>query len=182
MCSSDLPTVTAERRGLKSQETGDTLVQVLKTYYTQQGGRLSLVRVWQGQLTDGMTLNGSRVGGIYRLTGQQQESLGQATTGQIVALGRLENAQTGATLSSGKIEVELPKADKLEPVYALAIAPENRKDEVKLSGALSKLVEEDPSLYWEQQGDTKEVILWGQGEIHLKVAIDRLRQIGRAHV
>ena len=170
------PTVTGERRGLKSQETGDTLVQVLKTYYTQQGGRLSLVRVWQGQLTDGMTLNGSRVGGIYRLTGQQQESLGQAGTGQIVALGRLENAQTGATLSSGKIEVELPKADKLEPVYALAIAPENRKDEVKLSGALGKLVEEDPSLYWEQHGDTKEVILWGQGEIHLKVAIDRLRR------
>lgn len=170
------PTVTAERRGLKPQETGDTIVQVLKTYYTQQGGRLSLARVWQGQLTDGMALNGSRVGGIYRLTGQQQESLGQAATGAIVALGRLEGVKTGDALSSGKGGKELPQANKLEPVYALAIAPENRKDEVKLSGALGKLVEEDPSLYWEQHGDTKEVILWGQGEIHLKVAIDRLRR------
>jgi elongation factor G len=170
------PTVTAERRGLQPQEGGDTLVQVLKTYYTQQGGRLSLVRVWQGQLTDGMALNGSRVGGVYRMMGQQQESVGQAGTGEIVALGRLESAQTGNTLSSGKKGTELPRADKLEPVYALAIVTENRKDEVKLSGALGKLVEEDPSLHWEQHGDTKEVILWGQGEIHLKVAIDRLRR------
>ena len=54
--------------------------------------------------------------------------------------------------------------------------PAKRKDEVKLSSALNKLVSEDPSLYWEQHGDTKEVILWGQGEIHLKVAIDRLER------
>ncbi|MFM7579690.1 MAG: elongation factor G, partial [Microcystaceae cyanobacterium] len=52
----------------------------------------------------------------------------------------------------------------------------NRKDEVKLSAALGKLVEEDPSLRWEQHGDTKEVILWGQGEIHLQVALERLRR------
>jgi elongation factor G len=58
----------------------------------------------------------------------------------------------------------------------LAIAPANRKDEVKLSAALGKLVEEDPSLRWEQQADTKEVILWGQGEIHLQVAIARLNR------
>ena len=51
---------------------------------------MSLARVWQGELVDGMTLNGSRVGGIYRLKGQQQESLGSATSGEIVALGRLE--------------------------------------------------------------------------------------------
>jgi elongation factor G len=64
----------------------------------------------------------------------------------------------------------------MKPVYALAIAPENRNDEVKLSAALGKLLEEDPSLYWEQHGDTHEVILWGQGEIHLQVALDRLRR------
>jgi elongation factor G len=60
------------------------------------------------------------------------------------------------------------------PVYALAIAPERRSDEVKLSSALNKLIEEDPSLHWEQHGDTQEVILWGQGEIHLQVSLDRL--------
>jgi elongation factor G len=169
------PTVTAERRGLTTNVEGDTIVQILKTYYTTQGGRLSLARIWQGTLTDGMSLNGVRAGGIYRLMGQQQQSLGQASVGDIVAIGRLEGIQTGDTATNSSKEIKpLPKADAMKPVYALAIAPENRKDEVKLSGSLSKLIEEDPSLYWEQHGDTKEVILWGQGEIHLKVALDRL--------
>ena len=171
------PDLTAQRRGLKAKAEGDTLVQVLKTYFTPQGGRLSLVRVWQGQLTDGMVLNGERAGGLYRLMGQQQTPVNKADVGEIVAIGRLENAQTGDTITNADKAIDpLPKADKVPPVYALAIAPENRKDEVKLSQALTKLLEEDPSLHWEQHGDTHEVILWGQGEIHLQVALDRLRR------
>jgi elongation factor G len=171
------PTVTAERRGLTPTDKGNAIAQVLKTYFTPQGGRLSLVRVWQGEITDGTALNGVRAGGIYRMMGQQQQPIGKASVGEIVAIGRLEGIQTGDLLTSSNQKVpELPKADKLEPVYALAIAPENRKDEVKLSAAMGKLIEEDPSLYWEQHGDTKEVILWGQGEIHLQVALDRLRR------
>jgi len=61
-------------------------------------------------------------------------------------------------------------------VYALAIAPQKRKDEVKLTEAVAKLLEEDPALTWEQAEDTQEIILWGQGEIHLKVALDRLQR------
>jgi elongation factor G len=171
------PNVTAQRRGLTPKPEGDTIVQVLKTYFTPQGGRLSLVRVWQGILNDGMSLNGVRAGGIYRMLGQQQQSIGSASVGEIVAVGRLEGIQTGDTASNASQPVKpLPKAQQLEPVYALAIAPENRKDEVKLSGAMGKLLEEDPALNWEQQGDTKEVILWGQGEIHLQVTLDRLRR------
>jgi elongation factor G len=174
---SPAPNITGERRGLQNKSEGETLVQVLKTYFTPQGGQLSLVRVWQGQLKEGMLLNGVRAGGVYRLMGQQQTSIQTASLGEIVAIGRLEGIKTGETLSSQDQASEiLPKADILEPVYALAITPEKRKDEVKLSGALAKLMEEDPSLYWEQHGDTKEVILWGQGEIHLKVALDRLER------
>ncbi|MBE9044157.1 elongation factor G [Pleurocapsales cyanobacterium LEGE 10410] len=170
------PEITAQSRGLTSQAQGTTIAQVLKTYFTSQGGRLSLVRVWQGELNDGMTLNGERIGGIYRLMGQQQIPVQQASVGEIVALGRLE-ASTGDTLTNSTKPIEpLPKADPIAPVYALAIAPKNRKDEVKLNGALSKLLAEDPSLYWEQHGDTREVILWGQGEVHLQVALDRLRR------
>ena len=170
------PEVTAERRGLEaSDET--PIAQVLKTYYTPQGGKLSLVRVWQGCLTDGMTLNGLRVGGLYTLMGQQQKSLTEAPAGSIVALGRMESISTGATLSTAADAVAtMPTADTLEPVFALAIAPEKRSDDVKLSGSLNKLLEEDPSLFWEQHGDTHEVILWGQGDIHLQVALDRLRR------
>ncbi|MFN7218006.1 elongation factor G [Microcystis sp.] len=168
------PTITANRRGLDPSADGDAVVQILKTYFTPQGGRLSLARIWQGTLNDGMALNGVRIGGIYRLMGQQQQPLPQAQAGEIIALGRLEGIATGDVVSSGSQKPDLPKGLQLKPVFALAIAAANRKDEVKLSSALTKLIEEDPSLYWEQHGDTKEVILWGQGEIHLQVALDRL--------
>ncbi len=168
---------TAKRRGLDSSAK-TPVAQVLKTYYTPQGGKLSLVRVWQGKLTDGIILNGVRAGGLYRLFGQQQHSISEASTGEIVAVGRLEGISTSQTLTANGDQgrKELAKAESLKPVYALAIAAQNRKDEVKLSGALTKLLEEDPSLAWEQHGDTNEVILWGQGEIHLQVALDRLRR------
>jgi elongation factor G len=135
------------------------------------------VRVWQGELTEGIVLNGVRAAGMYRLMGQQTESTQLAKTGEIVALARMDTIQTGDTLSTEPQQVKaLPKAEVLPPVFALAIAPQQRKDEVKLTGALSKILEEDPALVWEQHGDTHEVILWGQGEIHIQVTLDRLRR------
>ncbi|MBD2594765.1 elongation factor G [Nostoc spongiaeforme FACHB-130] len=169
------PDSTAERR-LKQINSKAPLAQVLKTYYTPQGGKLSLVRIWQGKLTDGIVLNGVRAGGLYRLMGQQQQSVNEAVAGEIIALSRMEGVKTGDMLSTETLKTTLSKAEELEPVYALAITPEKRNDEVKLSSAISKLLEEDPSLAWEQHGDTHEVILWGQGEIHLQVALDRLRR------
>ncbi|MFE1746911.1 elongation factor G [Coleofasciculus sp. H7-2] len=171
------PSTTAERRGIVLHADAP-LAQAIKTYYTPQGGKISLVRVWQGRLTDGIVLNGVRTGGLYRLMGQQQQPLTSAEAGEIVVLGRLEGIKTGDTLtaSGDPLATELPKAEQMAPVFALAITPEKRNDEVKLSSAISKLLEEDPSLAWEQHGDTHEVILWGQGEIHLQVALDRLRR------
>ncbi|MEH2196678.1 elongation factor G [Nostoc sp.] len=170
------PETTAERR-LKNIKGDTPLAQVLKTFYTPQGGKLSLVRVWRGKLTDGIVLNGIRTGGIYRLMGQQQQFVNEVGAGEIVALSRLEEIKTGDTISiEQQSAMELPKAVQLEPVYALAITPEKRNDEVKLSSAITKLLEEDCSLAWEQHGDTHEVILWGQGEIHLQVTLDRLRR------
>jgi elongation factor G len=173
------PTTTAERRGIVLNEQ-QPLAQVLKTYNSPQGGKLSLVRIWQGALADGAVLNGVRAAGLYRLFGQQLQSLNRASAGEIVVLSRLEGIKTGDTLctdaSCATTVGELPRAELLLPVYALAIAPEKRNDEVKISAALGKLLEEDPALYWEQHGDTHEIILWGQGDIHLQIALDRLRR------
>lgn len=170
------PAVTAERRGLNLVNDSPVIAQVLKTYYSTQGGRLSLVRVWQGTITDGMTLNGVRVGGIYRLMGGQQKSQTVAQVGEIVALARLEGAKTGDTLTDSEQKIKpLPKADLIPPVYAQAVTAENRRDEVKISGAIAKILEEDPSLRWEQDENTHEVILWGQGAIHLQVTLERLK-------
>ncbi|MCT7956601.1 elongation factor G [Laspinema palackyanum] len=171
------PKTTADRRGIPLH-SGEPLAQVIKTYYTPQGGKMSLVRVWKGEITDNMTLNGVRIGGMYRMKGQQTETIQKAVEGDIVALSRMEGIQTGDTLTTGegKLKSELPKAEQLPPVFALAIAPERRSDEVKISAALTKLLEEDPALAWEQNPDTHEIILWGQGEIHIKVTLDRLRR------
>jgi elongation factor G len=168
------PGVTAARAGV--DPNGPTVVQVLKTYHLPHSGKLSLVRVWAGELKDGMALGGMRVGGVYRMFGAHHENVGSAGPGEIVGLGRLEEAKTGQTLTNGSAAAPaLPTAESTAPMYAFAIAADNRGDEVKLSAAIAKLVDEDPSLRFEQDPELQESLLWGQGEMHLRVAMDRLR-------
>lgn len=168
---------TAARRGFKA--TSDVPVaQVLKTYLLPQGGKQSLVRIWQGCIDDSMSLKADRVGGIYRMLGQSTKSLGRVEAGDIVAISRLETAKTGDVLSppGEAMATNGLQAERLEPVFCQAITAVHRKDEVKISTALAKIVEEDPSLAWEHRDSTHEILLWGQGDIHLQVAIDRLNR------
>ena len=167
--------VAAARVGI--DPSGDTLVQVLKNYHLPHAGKLCLARVWAGEVKDGMTLGGMRVGGVYRMFGAQHNNVPAAGAGEIVGLGRLEEAKTGQTLANGAgpAPVALPVAEPLAPMYAFALRAENRNDEVKLSAALGKLTDEDPSLRFEQDPELQQSLLWGQGEMHLRVALDRLR-------
>jgi elongation factor G len=163
---------TEQRKGIEPK--GETLVQIFKTLHAAHVGKLSLARVWRGEIADGMTLGGQRLSGIYHLFGGKQEKLTKAVAGDVVALGRLEEAHTGQALTPSGA-AELPWVEMVQPVAGLAIRAVKSGDEVKLSMALQKLVEEDPSYVLEQNADTSERILWGQGEIHLKVALDRLK-------
>jgi elongation factor G len=165
---------TAARRGVDSD--GEVLAQVMKTYMTPHGGKLSLVRVWRGKITDGATLNGVRIAGIYRMMGATQTKISDAEAGDVVALGRLEGIATGDSLIAGPEAPAdpLPRASNPPPVYSLAIAAENRDDEVKLSAAIAKVLEEDPSLAVAQNSETHEFVMAGQGEIHLQVCLARL--------
>jgi elongation factor G len=169
------PEVSATRKDVDPD--GETLVQVLKTYHLPHSGKLSLVRVWAGELKDGMQLGGMRVGGVFRMFGAHHHNVGGAQAGEIVGLGRLDEARTGQTLAAGNgpPPIELPQADPPKPMYAFAIQAENRNDEVKLSGAMAKLTDEDPSLAFEQDPELQQTLLWGQGEMHLRVALDRLK-------
>jgi elongation factor G len=164
---------TAARLGLAAGGT-DTVAQVIKTYHAPHSGKLSLVRVWSGQVGDGMTLGGVRVAGVLRLTGAHQEKLATAQPGEVVALARMEGVATGTVLSTGTAP-ELSKVRPPQPIYGLALAAEKRSDDVKLTGAIAKLVEEDPTLKLQQNAELQEMVLWGQGDIHLQIAIDRLR-------
>jgi len=169
----EVPANGAAAARVGATERSGNVAQVLKTYHTQHGGKLSVVRVWSGLIKDGMTLNGERVSGVFHLKGHDQQKCGEAGPGEVVGLGRLEKAVTGDTLSEETVD-PLSKPETLPPVYSLAIAPARRDDEVKLSGALAKLVDEDPSVMIDHPEDTRELVLRGQGEIHLRVTMDRL--------
>ncbi|HEX4533490.1 MAG TPA: elongation factor G [Rhizomicrobium sp.] len=166
----------AGRLGVKA--SGDAVVHVLKTYNGAHG-KLSLVRLLSGALKDGSILHrqdGSdvRVGGMFALKGDGQTKLAEAKAGDTVALGRLEGVLTGETLSSAKEALPKLAIETLPVVYSLAIETTDRKDEVKLTAAIHKLQEEDPSLHFEQNPELQEMALAGQGEIHLKVAVEKL--------
>ena len=167
------PQQTAARLGIAAE--GEPLAQVIKTYHLPHTGKLTLVRVWRGPISEGMVLNGVRVAGVVRLLGAQQEKIAAAQTGEIVGLTRMEEIATGAVLTPSGKAAPLPRPERPQPVYGLAIATERRSDDVKLTGAIAKLIEEDPTLELEQNADTGEMVLWGQGEVHLQIALDRLR-------
>ncbi len=166
--------VAAERAGFDARSDAP-VAQILKTYISAQAGKLSLARIWSGKISDGDSFPAGRVAGLFRLQGAKTEKLSSASAGDIVALGRLEDVRTGDFLSMDAAPTPEEPSESLEPVYNFALYAENRDDDVKLSSALGKIVEEDPSLRAEHKQETQELLLWGQGEIHLKVALERLR-------
>jgi elongation factor G len=165
---------------LKLDAKAPPTAQVLKTFHTAQGGKLSLVRVMAGELADGATVVGAkgqeaRIAGLFAYQGTHQVKAAKAAAGQTIALGRLEGIATGETIAVAKTAPrQLAPTVTRTGVYGLAISVADRKDEVKLTGAVHKLVEEDPSLSLTHDHDTAEMVLWGQGEIHLRVAIEKL--------
>jgi elongation factor G len=169
---------TAQRVGVKAGN--DTVALVLKTFHTTHGGKMSVVRLLAGQAGDGTTLmtsagDAGRVSGVFKLMGQNFEKRGQAAVGETVALGKLDSAKTGDTLSSGKQPAAaLFQAKPFAPVLAIAVQAKERKDDVKLGPAFTKLTEEDPSLSVVHNAESHEVVIWGQGEMHLRVAAERL--------
>jgi elongation factor G len=169
---------TAKRLKLENAKSAGL---VLKTMYTPHGGKLSLVRVLSGEFGEGTVVQGARseerAAAAFGLLGQEAKKRAAAKGGETVALGRLEKIYSGETLSTeraGGTQVKVPDAP--EPVFGMAIGVKDRKDEVKLTGALGRLMEEDPSLQLQHAKDTHQMVLWGQGEMHLRVALERLKR------
>ncbi|SNY91536.1 translation elongation factor 2 (EF-2/EF-G) [Cohaesibacter sp. ES.047] len=171
---------TVERLGCPDVD-GASVVQVMKTIHTSHGGKLSISRVLKGSVKDGdvfFTADGEEIGrvsGLFHVQGQKTIKDDKAVQGQVIALGKLDNAHTGMTLTTAKAGIEpLEQFEPPAPVYAMAVSPKEHRDEVKLHATLQKLAEEDPSLIIEQNQDSGETILKGQGEMHLRVALERL--------
>ncbi len=175
----EVPFVTDTAKRLKV-ENAKSAAYVMKTLYTGHGGKLSIARLLTGELADGTTVfgpnaNDERIGGLFSVKGQETMKRTAAHAGDTVALGRLDHVRTGDTITaekSGIVQIAHPPMP--EPVLAYGIGLKDRKDEVKLSAALNKLMEEDPSLSVDNHKDTHQTLLRGQGEMHLRVAFERL--------
>lgn len=168
---------TRKRLGI---EDGEPVVQILKTMHTTHGGKLSIARVLSGSVGDGAELIGpegevGRVSGVFRIMGQQATKRDAANAGETAGLGKLDGALTGMTLGAGKTApAQLVDLVSPDPVIGAAVSSTERKDEVKLSAALQKALEEDPSLMIAHVQDTGETLMEGQGEMHLRVTLERL--------
>ncbi|MBC8021352.1 MAG: elongation factor G [Methyloceanibacter sp.] len=168
--------ITAKRLGV---DKAPSCAFVAKTFHTAHGGKLSLARVLTGSFADGTTVYGAsdeeRISGVFSVMGQEPTKRGEAKAGDTVAFGRLDSVKTGATLTEEKgKKAAIVTAATASPVFGLAIAAKEKKDEVKLTAAIAKIIEEDPSLSLSHSQDLGEMVLWGQGEMHLRVALERL--------
>ena len=164
---------TMGRNGIKPE--GELLAQVWKTVHAQHIGKQNYVRIWKGELADSSTLAGVRVSGLNKVIGSKQEKISKGSPGEIVALGRMDPIKTGDGLSPANAVVALPFPEPPQPVLPFSLKAAKSGEEVKLSAALGKLLEEDLSYRMEQNLETQERVLWGMGEIHLKNAVSRLK-------
>ncbi|MBS0532907.1 MAG: elongation factor G [Proteobacteria bacterium] len=171
-------TETAARLGLKAG--GDPVAVVLKTFHTAHGGKMSVARLLSGEVADGANFlaprrDAGRVSGVFNLMGATFAKRGAAKAGETVAFGKLDGAKTCDTLTAGKHAIDaLVSVKPYAPILAMAVHAKERKDDVKLGVAFAKLTEEDPSLTVIHNIENHEVVLWGQGEMHLRVATERL--------
>src|SRR6185312_10424928 len=154
---------TAKRLGVNGAAS---CAQIIRTYHTSHGGKLSLARILAGEFIDGAMTYGpkeeERISGVYTLAGTEVKKRGPGGAGETVALGRLESFATGDTITAEKGSLHsIGAAAPPKPVYGLAIAAGERKDEMKLSAALAKIIDEDPTLSLVHDRDVNQIVLWG---------------------
>ncbi|MDB5558189.1 MAG: elongation factor [Enterovirga sp.] len=176
----EAPTLADTRRRLAVAEDGPPLALVLRTIHTGFSGKLSVARVLRGTFREGDSVTSSggaeaRIAGLSQWRGGQPSRSPEAAEGEVAGFARLDPIATSDAFAAGrKAPDAIPSPTMTEPVYAVAVRVKNRKDDVRLTAALAKVVEEDPSLRLEHRPDLGEVRLHGQGEMHLRVAVERL--------
>ncbi|MGA0607420.1 elongation factor G [Phenylobacterium sp. VNQ135] len=155
---------------------------VLKAAYAGQSGKLAYARTFGARLSDGAEFvlpdgQKRRAGGLFSVQGAALKKIAQAPVGDICAIGKVEEALAGQILSTTG-QPQSGKADgrSRRPLFAVALVARNRNDDVRLSGALSKLTEEDRGLSLTHDPEARQILLAGQGEGHVRLALERLKR------
>lgn len=145
-------------------------------------GKLTYVRIYSGKLESGSyTYNSSkgaeeRVGRLLLMHANQREEIREAFAGEIVAVVGLKDTITGDTLCDKADPIVLEKITFPEPVISLAIEPKTKNDQEKMGYALQRLSEEDPTFKIKSNPETNQTIIWGMGELHLEILVDRMNR------
>ncbi|WP_433381727.1 elongation factor G [Streptosporangium sp. CA-115845] len=148
----------------------------------QHLGRLTYIRIYSGTLETGTAVVNSvkgrkeRIGKIYQMHANKREERPSAVAGQIVAVMGLKDTTTGDTLSDPAHPVVLESMNFPAPVISVAIEPKTKGDQEKLGTAIQRLAEEDPSFQVRRDEETGQTVIWGMGELHLEILVDRMRR------
>ena len=179
--SSHAPYTTVDGKDIAADPNGKPVGYVFKTIADPFLGKISLVKVISGKLTNGMELYNSRaeksekIASMFFMRGKSQGECPSAEAGDIVAIAKLQFAQTGDTLSDKATAAELPRVDFPSPSLYIAVEPKTKGDDEKVGTGLNKLMEEDPSFKLERNSETKQTLLGGQGEIQLGIITAKLK-------
>ncbi len=155
---------------------------VFKTISDPYTGRISLLRVFSGKLNPDSAISNvtrdsdEKLGGLFFLQGKEQVPAGQAKCGDIVATAKLKVTSTGDTLSAKGEEIALPAIKFPEPSISFAIEPKSRADEDRISQASHRIMEEDPTVRFERDPDTNQLLISGSGELHVRIITDKLKK------
>ncbi|MGW0591473.1 elongation factor G [Streptosporangium sp. NPDC002607] len=148
----------------------------------QHLGRLTYIRIYSGTLETGTAVVNSvkgrkeRIGKIYQMHANKREERPSAVAGQIVAVMGLKDTTTGDTLADPAHPVVLESMNFPAPVISVAIEPKTKGDQEKLGTAIQRLAEEDPSFQVRRDDETGQTVIWGMGELHLEILVDRMRR------
>jgi elongation factor G len=183
----DRPAVTVTTRDGSEQQraadpNGPLTALVFKTVTDPYVGRITMFRVFSGRMRPDSSIHNAtrgsdeRIGQLFTLRGKEHDTVSEVPAGDIGAVAKLSGAHTGDTFAAKGDEATLPAIELPEPLLAIAVEPKTKGDEDKLSTAMARLQEEDPSFRVQRSAETHETVMYGMGEAHLDVMLERMRR------
>ncbi|MDU4879332.1 MAG: elongation factor G [Clostridioides difficile] len=176
-----LDTISSYLEPIFTEESKPFRGLVFKTMVDPFVGKMSYIKITEGVLSkdkDVFNINKNvkeKIANIYTLRNSELVEIEKAKAGDIVVITKVNSLKTGDTISADKDAEALEKIDFPKPQIYYAVTPKNKGDEEKVASVLNKLVEEDPTLHWYRNTETKQALLGGQGELHIKTIKNKMK-------
>ncbi|HEX6262907.1 MAG TPA: elongation factor G [Actinomycetota bacterium] len=166
----------------EADPNGPLTAFVFKSFSDPYVGQISLFRVLSGRIRPDSTVHNAtkgsdeRIHQVFTLRGKEHENVSDVPAGDIAAVSKLSDTATGDTLTTKDAAATLPAVEWAEPLYAVAVHPKTQGDEDKLSTALHRIQDEDPTIRVERRVETGQTVVTGMGEAHIDVLIERMQR------